>query len=244
MPVRGRLTGILNSIVEEPTGLLDLPLSIACRLFIKGRQPMDTTFITNSGFTIRLKAVSPMLIQKVGAILHDPTPPVYKIKSLTGEEIKFEHDESTIADPSTSEVERLQWKEYQKKLREMDAQRRLKLMDVMFARGIVFDVPDDGWEEEHVFLGLTVPTNPIEKKVHYLQTEVLTSAADIQEVVSRLMQMTRGLSDQEVEEVRATFQRSLQGATLEGMAPEVGDSNGFRQPAADAEGMDVFDPLS
>lgn len=184
-----------------------------------------------------------MLIQKVGATLHDPKPPVYKVKSLTGEEIEFEHDATSIADESTQEVEKLQWKEYQKKLQEVSMQRRVKLIDVMFARGILFDVPDDGWEAEHEFLGLTVPTNPVEKKVHYLQTEVFTSAADISEVVSRLMQMTSGLSDKEMDDIRSTFRREVQGATAEGMAAE-GAGDGTGPAAADAEGVDILPPVS
>lgn len=204
---------------------------------------MELEYTTSSGYTLKLKAVSPMLIQKVGATLHDPKPPVYKVKSLTGEEIEFEHDESSIADPGTQEVERLQWKEYQRKLQEVSIQRRVKLIDVMFARGIIFDVPDGVWEDEHEFLGLTVPTNPIEKKVHYLQTEVFTSASDISEVVSRLMQMTSGLSDKEMDDIRSTFRHSVQGATAEGMAAE-GAGDGTGPATASVEGVDVLPPLS
>jgi hypothetical protein len=203
---------------------------------------MDTEFTTTSGYTIKLKAVSPLLIQKVTALLHDPKPPVYTVKGLGGEEIAFEHDETSIQDPATSAVERLQWKEYQKQLREIEAQRRSKLIDIMFARGIVFDLPDTDWEQEHEFLGLTVPTNPIEKKVHFLQTEVFTSAADITEVIALLMQMTSGLSETEMDAIRATFRRSVQGTAAEGVAAAAVE-NGRPEPTA-ADGVDVLDTLS
>lgn len=188
-----------------------------------GEPSNDMTYTTASGYVLRLKPVSPLLVQKVNASIPDPKPPVYRVKGLDEEEIEFFHDETSIEDPETSVAEKAQWRQYLRDMEKANAQRREKLTRTFFAVGIDFDMPeDDSWVEEQEWLGLTVPPKEqkMERKLHFLETVALASGEDIQEVTLRLMSRTGGATPEGMEAIRNSFRRSLQGSPAGGMAAE------------------------
>lgn len=199
-------------------------------------------FRTSSGKTVMLQSVSPLLIQKVNATIQDPKPPTYKMDTLLGEEV-FEYDEKSIQDETATNEDRAAWKKYTDGLEEAERKRREKLIDILFTKGIVIEVPDDGWEEEQRFLGAEVPENPIARRIHYIQTEVFTSAQDLTDAIAKLMQLTAGITEEDMVEIRQSFRGALQGAPAEGLASEDDESKPRRRRGrpknATAEGVDV-----
>lgn len=192
----------------------------------------ENTYTTRSGVTLHLKPISPLLIQKVNAAIPDPVPPVYKTQGIDGE-ITFFHDAESIKDPETTREEKLAWRNYLKEQEQVAIQRRDKLMEVVFARGVEFEMPDDdSWVAEQEMLGIEVPQNPISRKVHYLTTEVLVSQQEIQDVMNRVMRLITGATEEEMQAVRETFRPEVSGETAGGLVAET-------EFGRDAEGVDV-----
>lgn len=167
---------------------------------------------------LRLSPVSPLLIGKVQESLQEPPVPRYKVETAVPGVVEWhDHDESTIAEDDTPEEEKQAWREYKARLREIQSLRNQRFIDLFMGKGIDFDLPDnDDWIEAQEMLGITVP--PVEKrvarKIHYLQTEVLTTQDDISEVMTRIMAMT-GVGNAALDEARGLFRRSLQGQEVE-----------------------------
>lgn len=202
-------------------------------------------FHPSSGKTVTLRSVSPLLIQKINATIKEPEPPTYKMQTLTGE-IEFAYDEQSIQDESVSDEEKARWRKYLEEKEGVERQRREKLIDILFAKGVEVAVPDDGWEDDQRFLGLEVPENPTARRIHYLQTEVFTSAQDLTDAIAKLMQLTAGITDEDMSDIRASFRGAVQRASAEGLAaedsdeqPKRGRGRSSKSTAPAAEGVDL-----
>lgn len=205
--------------IQQPNGV-STPVENEATIHSPGEVteiPEEARYYTTigTGITIRLNPVSPILIGKMNDALQQPPVPRYKVETVAGITEWHDHDESTIAEDDTPEEEKQAWVEYKKKIRELDQLRAQRFMDLFMSKGIDFEMPDgDEWAETQELLGVTIPPpeKRLARKIHYLQTEVLTTQDDITEVMQRVMAMT-GVGNKALSEARSLFRRSVQRKT-------------------------------
>lgn len=180
----------------------------------------------SSGITIWLRPVSPMFLNKVVMTVEEPEPPTYQMESLPGlDPITFTYDEKAIQDEDVSALDKARWQKYLQDVEDVAEKRRTKGMEAVFARGVKVDMPEDnGWVEEQEFYGVTVPTNPVDRRVHYIMTEVLMTQQEMVEVMAKITGKTAGVSEEAIEAVNKSFRGTLQGATDSELAPSAAET--------------------
>jgi len=202
-------------------------------------------YTTERGVTVNVMPI-PLLLDEIRKATPTPAQPTYT-ETLAGgakQEVKISDAEALVwqeKDPET-------WKEHAEKWatfeQERDAAQSLlneRIWKAVMKRAIVVDLPkDDDWIAEQAELGITVPENPRERRIHYIRTEVvgglkdsikmtaIANGADITEEALSLMEssfrnnLAREILEGLTDKARALADR-LTGSTDEGgegMAPE------------------------
>lgn len=186
---------------------------------------------TKSGHVLTFRAIAPTLIAKVQQSIKDPPTPTYEEEIMLGKnddgtpkvgKIQKEHTEESIE----TDEERKAWEWYQEEKEKVDGLRREKIMQLFYLRGLDVELPDNGWEEDQVFLGIEVPEEPRAKRLHFLETEALASPEDIMEVITSIMALS-GVEQEAIDEAKGLFRSSLQGqGTGEVVAEATGNGTG------------------
>jgi len=181
----------------------------------------DNKFVTSRGVTIEILAIQsllekfeaaeflPRIPEELHAILGESVPkpdaPVYDVKTITGKVETHFHDETTV----TTNEEKLAWAEYREKLSRYEADRSRKRVRLIILHGIRVEMPmDETWVTAQEELSIKVPSDPIERKIHYIQTEVLGGIGDFLEVSKRCTMA--GLPEEATREAEALFQREME----------------------------------
>src|SRR3990172_472597 len=129
------------------------------------------TYTTSRGVKVTYNGIA-TLIDALQSSLNarKPIAPTYEVKSLAGNSEIHAHDETTLE----TEADRAAWSEYQAKLAAWSDESQRSLMRLILLRGISVELPSDSdWEKQQAFAGIVVPQDTMEKRMHYLQTEVL-----------------------------------------------------------------------
>lgn len=167
---------------------------------------------TPQGQEIKVVPVAMLLIEEVRLAgqktVEVPPIPTYPVELPDGTILTYEHDEKSIETPEEKEA----WSKYQAALQKQTQTASLKVMDLLFAKGVELD--DDlllhgEWREDQEFLGVKIPTHKLSLKLHYLRTEVLTSPSAITEGLAEIMEAS-GIDKSLVQAARNTFQRNME----------------------------------
>ena len=127
------------------------------------------TYTTSKGITVEFLNCQ-TLLDKLRTSRKVIDPPTYTVKTMTGASEIHAHDKTTIR----NEAEKADWETYQNAKLLADLEYSQALLKLCLLRGIKYPEPvDDAWAKEQAYLGITVPTDPIEKRLHYITTEVL-----------------------------------------------------------------------
>lgn len=155
----------------------------------------------------RLPNVPEELRDIIGDAMPKPETPTYEVKTITGIVEKHLHDATTV----TSETEIAAWEKYQSELQAYEQDRAKKQARLICLYGVKFDMPSDNtWEiAQKEILGIDVPQDAIEKKLHYFNTEIVGGVGDILEITK--LCMLAGLPEEKLREAEELFQRSLEG---------------------------------
>lgn len=172
-------------------------------------------YTTTTGQTVELMPLPPLQIQmvqqaasreadeKFGPV---PPKPTYTLTTADGAEETHEHDETTVAaDPEAKKL----WDEWQRLGQTHEAFTNEKVMRFFLLRGVKVDLPEGGeWEQMQKYFGLSVPEDPIERKLHYIQTELLGSLDDITGMMTSIMELS-GVAPEVVEAAKETFRGAV-----------------------------------
>lgn len=134
-------------------------------------------YTTTRGKVIRFVGVQSLLDQ-LRASFPQPKKPQYpRTSNVTGTTTYFDHDETTLdveGDEAQTKANHAQWDAYAAEVARVSREYGAALMRLVLLRGIRYDEPqDDAWIKEQTFIGLTVPEDPIERKLHYITTELI-----------------------------------------------------------------------
>ena len=147
-------------------------------------------------------------------------PPTYIVKTAFGGEVMEEtnpHTETTLevtaadcmidadddeekaaklAETRTAENKKL-WALHKAALQRMETEQNERRAKSILLGGIQFELPaDDAWEKMQEFMGAEIPTDPIEKRYHYLTTEIVKTPADLLNVMQRITMLSyKGIVD-------------------------------------------------
>lgn len=144
-----------------------------------------TTYTTTRGIEVEILPIPAMLIDKITAQHPDPEPPTYEVKTLGG---GVEHHPLTEQAADTDE-EKARYADWLKRKSEAETERNHAFMRVIMLRGIRVELPaDDGWVIEQSMMGVTVPTEPTARKLHYIETEVFGGLADYESIAQLVME--------------------------------------------------------
>lgn len=166
----------------------------------------NKTFTTRAGVELILVPIPPLLLEQVRASVKYPPVPTYTTKTAAGNEETYKHDETTL----TTDEERLAWAEYLAGKKEADRLLNERVMRALFLKGIALTMPTDNeWVLEQEFMGIKVPDNPLERKLHYISTELVSTSEDMVGIMSEIMRLT-GVDEAVVKNAEESFRRAVE----------------------------------
>lgn len=175
----------------------------------------NNTYTTPTGITVELSAIPQLQVEMIRSkTMADwqkehgqlPDKPTYTITTADGATEVHEHDETTIQDDPEA---KLAWDTWQRMRAECEAYVNAKIMDFFMLRGIKVALPpDDGWIKQQEYFGIEVPGDPVERRLHYIRTEVLSGPTDIGDIMTQIMALS-GTPQEVVEQAKATFRDSV-----------------------------------
>lgn len=168
---------------------------------------LNDTYTTSSGYLVEFQNIT-NLIAKLASQFPEPERPTYQVKTAGGPVETHPHDKTTLE----TDADREAWAAYEfavaKHARDFfAAQVRLSLL-----RGIKVLNADDkkfsAWVDEQVLIGFAVPTEPGERKLHWLQTEVAPTNEDVISIVAGVARHA-GIPEEAVTHLESSFRGAL-----------------------------------
>lgn len=172
------------------------------------------SWTSSRGITIKLAPLSPLLIEKmklgVDRDIGVPKKPTYETIVGTGENIttqEIEHDEKSIEE---TPQDKPKWDAYVAHVKKHEAELNARFLRAVKMMVVRFDMPeDDGWIEIQKMIGVDVPDDPDERRIHYLDTEILGDPQDLFEIATRAT-MAGGLDKESRAAAIALFRGAIQ----------------------------------
>jgi len=173
-------------------------------------------YTTRKGVAIRLRLFSPVLRDKVRQSVEFPEPPVYEAKTAGGGVEKHPYTEDMVE----TDAEREMWRQYQGRRFAADLQLYDRLGKLALIRGTEIDVPE-GWEQEQAIFGIEIPGDPLERKLHWIETEAVESNDDLRDLILAVLQY-QNTTEEERAIAAGSFPDSVARDTAEGIESEQG----------------------
>jgi len=193
------------------------------------------TFALKRGVEVETELVSAFLVEAARNAARDRfeaehgevEAPVYEVNTVGGDVERYRHDAESIKE--AGEEEQADWARYQDLKARLERALRRTVISVYVYEGIKAE-PPDGWEERQKRWGIAIPEDPIERKLHWVQTELVADPLELMALVAHI-QGQKDPVEVAAANAASTFQRPLEGP---GRAPD--------RRAADQEGRLVVQP--
>lgn len=152
--------------------------------------------------------------------------PQYTVKFASGTTQQFDHDENTImqAPPETPvedialvvEEQRALWAAYQEASKQFSIDEQALLTDFVFDDSLghiqIDGISGISWEDRQRKRHINIPTDPEEKRRHYINTVMLKAKSDQIDLLSTIVAVSMGVvKEEDIEAVKASFRDSLWG---------------------------------
>jgi hypothetical protein len=166
--------------------------------------PVSSYYITG----VRNKARSDF-IKENGALL---TPPTYTIvcgggPGFTSWEETKTHKEDTIE--QGTESEKHAWTLYQEQQRELGSFIWMRTARVYLLRGVTTEPPDNGWQARQERDNIEVPTDPEDRKQHWIETEAVINPFELGMVVTTIQAQSQQVKEAR-EQAAEMFRRAME----------------------------------
>lgn len=165
-----------------------------------------SNFTSSTGLSVKLRPVSPFSIEKVKESVKDPLVPTYTVTTAVGAVETYPHDEESIKAASAEDQQA--WARYQVDLLMAMGTRNERLTQLLLLEGVDVDIPADGWQKRQQRLGIVIPDDPDDLKVHYILTRVVGRPEDLEEMLARVMEQI-GVQAADMEAARNSFRHSI-----------------------------------
>lgn len=165
---------------------------------------MDT-YLTSRGYTIRFKSI-PLLWQKLIQQFPMPQAPTYEVKTATGATETHPHNETTLE----TDQDRAAWAEYQRTLKIRGAAFLTAQIRMCLLEGVeVVARPNVDWEKRQRLIGFTVPDDPLEKEMYFLETEITANETDVMQLIAGVARMS-GIDEEAVSDLENSFRGAME----------------------------------
>jgi hypothetical protein len=195
------------------------------------------------GECMPIAAMLEAMEENIRASITWPDVPTYTVHYAGGETVQKPHDESSIADPKTTEEEKLAWADYLLDRQAADAEFEEKrgegYMRLLAVDGFKVRDAGDDWERRHRFYGMTVPDDPLERALHYFRTEVASTQDDVYLIMLGIYRAS-GYDEEVLSQMEATFRASLGQGGETGAGADV--DTGAADPGAEERAGMVREP--
>lgn len=176
----------------------------------------EKRYTTERGIEIAICPI-PLLLDEVRKAQEAKIPPhpTYEAKTAAGEIEIHPHNETTLE----TDEEWTMWREYQEAKSKAADSMNDAIWRAVKLKAIRVEVPgDNGWIEDQKALGLTVPEEPRERRLHYIQTEVIGGVRDI----IRITAIANGadLDEGALAAAEDSFRRAMVGQMAGAFTPE------------------------
>lgn len=180
-------------------------------------QSKENIYTSTKGIDIPLKAISQFKIDAFRASREIPPAPTYEAEVLGGEKETLELDE--IAAESQGRMD--EWKEYQAALAKERTEFGVNFNRLITYEGVDLDAPgeDSDWEKSCKALGLKIPNNPVDRKVFYINTELLGTPEDMGQLVTAIFESSK-FSPEVIKKMKETFRAAVERAAHPVLAKE------------------------
>jgi hypothetical protein len=186
---------------------------------------------TSSGYKVKVIGIPQTLIDTIQASKKYPPVPTYLAPTVTDPAARLPHEHFTsieeVFNPDTEKHEKKEvlhstlttdedkkvWAEYKAACAAEDARVATNIFKAVLLTGIeAMGQPPEGWEAMQKYLGITLPEDPLDKKLYWLNTEVMRNKVDIDLVMTELLRTT-GVSEEQLGKVMGSFRNPMEGET-------------------------------
>jgi hypothetical protein len=183
---------------------------------------MDNKYTTATGRVITFEPISVVALEKAELGLQNKyrrdgkpiDPPTYDVEIVGGGKQTFIHDVESVKGNPEWEA---QWQAHLTALQELNTETN-KIRNEMVFDAIQIDPAEmEGWQEKQVRWNIEIPSDPLELKIHYIQTVVLKSVKDVYGIVNMVMALSMEgvISQEEIEAASKSFRDSMVAAKRE-----------------------------
>jgi hypothetical protein len=140
------------------------------------------------------------------------TIPTYFVKTVAGDTQEFPHDEKTILE--APQEDRDKWAAFFNAQIRFEAEASAKAAEFLLTRGIVIDDSEmESALKSQTEYNIDIPTDPIKRKLHYIETEILTTTLDIINATQAIILLSMsGVEEETLRAVEESFRRALESA--------------------------------
>jgi len=158
-----------------------------------------------------------------------PEPPTYEVVNVAGDTEVHLHDETTLE----TDEDKAKWAAYLKARDEAEVRLRENMTRTILAKGLIVEMPkDDEWVKDQEWCGVNVPTEPRERRLHYILTEVIGRPDDLSDIMIGIGRIS-GVN----EEALATAEDSFRSAMGRGERSAAGEHQSHIAPLEGQEGL-------
>lgn len=163
-------------------------------------------YTTSRGYIVTFKSI-PVLFQKLMQQFPVPQPPTYTVQTATGATETHPHNETTLE----TDADRAAWAAYQQKLWTRGVAFVNALIRLCLLEGITVQNPAQraDWERRQRLIGLVIPQDPLERELHFLETEITARAEDVMMVLAGVARAS-GIDEEAVSSLEDSFRGAVE----------------------------------
>lgn len=181
------------------------------------------TFTSSKGAVLELKPVSQFKIDTLRASKVDVSVPVYQAMIVGGGTQEYPLD----AEIAKNKNRLPEWEAYQAAHAKQEADYAKKFLELMIWDGTEVCVPDveSDWQKSSDYFGITIPVNPIERKLFFVYNELLGTPEDIGELIAEIFSVSK-IDEEAVQNLRDSFRAGIQRQTHKPVSKKQGRLEG------------------
>jgi len=170
----------------------------------KNEEKEENVYVTETGLVIKISSIPPMLLQKVMSSVKMPERPTYEAKVGFSGRVEIWPLDEVSAKETEHGVTR--WEYYDEVKTQQQAIQNDRITAAAFLFGTECEIPENGWDKRQEYLGLEIPTDPDQRRAHYLATEL--SAKDVADLMQAVLG-TLQIPEEAIADAEGSFQRSV-----------------------------------
>jgi hypothetical protein len=182
------------------------------------KKPADyrVSYVTDMGHELPMRPGSKNLFFQIMATHQEPPKPKRQVKLESGDIYEEEHTPDTLE----TDEDRAAWAQWEQDATEQQQKKKMALLRFFMLECVVweeFDLSDEAsWVRRQRMVDPDLPIPPVEDQAErvmwYINTVLMTSVRDAQEMVTMGMRMMGDIPEEVLEASQRNFPDPLQGA--------------------------------